>query len=41
MPYQHQPNQAEGVNEEGVGPQQQQRVPTDNANRFIEVLQFV
>ena len=41
MPYQHQPNQTESVNRAGAGPQQQQRVPTDNANFFIEVLQSV
>ena len=41
MPHQHQPNYAKGVNGAGVEPQQQQRVPTNNANFFIEVLQFV
>ena len=39
MPHQHQPNQSEGVNRAGVKPQQQQRIPTDNDNIFIEVLQ--
>jgi len=38
-PYQHQPNKAEGVNGARAEPQQQQRVPTDNANVFIEVLE--
>ena len=37
-PHQHKPNQAEGVNRAGAEPQQQQRVPIDNANVFIEVL---
>ena len=37
--HQHQPNQVEGVNGAGAGLQQQQRVPADNANFFIEVLQ--
>ena len=39
MPHQHQPNQAKGVNGAGAGLQQQQRVPADNANFFVEVLQ--
>ena len=39
MPHQHQHNQAEGVNGVRAEPQQQQRVPTDNDNVFIEVLQ--
>ena len=39
MPHQQQPNQAEGANEMGVEPQPQPRIPTDNANIFIEVLQ--
>ena len=34
-PHQHEPNQAEGVNRAGAEPQQQQRVPIDNANVFI------
>ena len=38
-PYQQQPNQAEGANRVGVGPQPQPRIPTDNANILIEVLQ--
>ena len=38
-PYQHQRNQAEGVNRAGAEPQQQQRIPTKNANVFIKVLQ--
>ena len=38
-PHQQQPNQAEGANEMGVGPQPHPRIPTDNANTFIEVLQ--
>ena len=38
-PYQHQHNQAEGVNRAGAEPQQQQRIPTENANVFIKVLQ--
>nr|XP_023914755.1 uncharacterized protein LOC112026305 [Quercus suber] len=38
-PYQLQPNQAEGANEIGAGPQPPPRIPTDNANTFIEVLQ--
>ena len=32
--HQHQPNQVEGVNGAGVGPQQKQRVPANNANFF-------
>ena len=35
----HQPNQAKGVNGAGAGPQQQQRIPADNTNFFIKVLQ--
>ena len=38
-PHQQQPNQAEGANGMGVGPQPHPRIPTDNANTFIEVLQ--
>ena len=37
-PHQQQPNQAEGANGVGAGPQPQPRIPTDNANIFIEVL---
>ena len=33
-----QPNQAEGINRVGAEPQPQPRIPTDNANVFIEVL---
>ena len=39
MPHQHQSNQAKGVNRVGARPQLQQRVPTNNANFFIVVLQ--
>ena len=39
MPHQH--NQVEGVNGASAGPQQQQRIPADNTNFFIEVLQSV
>ena len=39
MPHQQQPNQAEGANGMGVGPQPHPRIPTDNANTFIKVLQ--
>ena len=38
-PHQQQPNQAEGANRVGAGPQPHPRIPTDNANIFIEVLQ--
>ena len=38
-PHQQQPNQAEGDNGVGVGPQPQLRISTDNANIFIKVLQ--
>ena len=38
-PHQQQPNQAKGANGMGVGPQPHLRIPTDNANTFIEVLQ--
>ena len=38
-PHQPQSNQAKGVNGVGARPQLQQRVPTDNANFFIAVLQ--
>ena len=37
----HQHNQVEGVNGASAGPQQQQRIPADNTNFFIEVLQSV
>ena len=39
MPHQQQPNQVESANEVGAGPQPQPRIPTNNANIFIEVLQ--
>ena len=38
-PHQQQPNQAEGANGMGAGPQPHPRIPTNNANTFIEVLQ--
>ena len=38
-PHQQQPNQAEGANGMGAKPQPHPRIPTDNANTFIEVLQ--
>ena len=38
-PHQQQPNQAEDANGMGAGPQPHPRIPTDNANTFIEVLQ--
>ena len=38
-PHQHQSNQAKGVNGVGARPQLQQRVPTNNANFFIALLQ--
>ena len=38
-PHQQQPDQAEGANRVGARPQPQLRIPTDNANIFIEVLQ--
>ena len=37
----YQPNQVEGTNGVGLGSQQQQRIPVDNTNFFIEVLQSV
>ena len=37
--HQQQPNQAEGDNGVRAGPQSQPRIPTDNANIFIKVLQ--
>ena len=39
IPQQQQPNQAEGVNRMGAEPQPQPKIPADNANTFIEVLQ--
>ena len=39
MPHQQQPNQTEGANRTGAEPQPPLRIPTDNANIFIEVLQ--
>ena len=39
IPQQQQPNQAEGDNRMGAKPQPQPRIPADNANTFIEVLQ--
>ena len=41
MPHQQQPNQAEGANKMGAEPQPYPRIPTDNANTFIEVLQVL
>ena len=38
-PYQQQLNQTEGANRMGADPQPQTRVPADNVNTFIEVLQ--
>ena len=38
-PHQEQLNQTEGVNRTGANPQPQTRVPADNVNTFIEVLQ--
>ena len=38
-PHQQQPKRAKGANWVGAGPQPQPRIPTDNANIFIEVLQ--
>ena len=40
-PRQQQPNQTEGANKMGVEPQPQPRIPTDNANILIEVLQLL
>ena len=37
-PHQQQPNQTEGANRMGAEPQPPPRIPTDNANVFIEVL---
>ena len=37
----HQPNQVKGANGVEAGPHQQQRIPADNTNFFIEVLQSV
>ena len=39
MPHQQQPNQMECANRTGADPQPQPRIPTDNVNTFIEVLQ--
>ena len=39
MPHQQQPNQIEGVNRMGAEPQPHPRIPINNANVFIEVLQ--
>ena len=39
MPHQQQLNQTEGANRTGTDPQPQTRVPADNVNTFIEVLQ--
>ena len=41
MPYQQQPNQVKGINRVGAEPQPQPRIPTNNANIFIEVLQLL
>ena len=38
-PHQQQPNQAKVANGMGARPQPHPRIPTDNANTFIEVLQ--
>ena len=38
-PYQQQLNQTEGANRMGADPQPQTRVPADNVNTFIEVMQ--
>ena len=38
-PHQEQLNQTEGANRTGVDPQPQTRVPVDNVNTFVEVLQ--
>ena len=38
-PHQQQLNQTEGANRTGADPQPQTRVPADNVNTFIEVLQ--
>ena len=40
-PHQYQPNQVKGVKKARAGPQQQQKIPTVNANFFIEVLKYV
>ena len=39
MPYQQQLKQTEGANKTRVNPQPQTRIPADNVNTFIEVLQ--
>ena len=38
-PHQQQPNQTEGANRTGADCQPQPRIPTENVNTFIEVLQ--
>ena len=38
-PHQEQLNQTEGANRMGTDPQPQARVPVDNVNTFVEVLQ--
>ena len=38
-PHQEQLNQTEGANRTGTDPQPQARVPVDNVNTFVEVLQ--
>ena len=38
-PHQEQLNQTEGANRTGADPQPQARVPADNVNTFVEVLQ--
>ena len=38
-PHQEQLNQTEGANRTGADPQPQARVPVDNVNTFVEVLQ--
>ena len=38
-PHQEQLNQTEGANRTGVDPQPPTRVPVDNVNTFVEVLQ--
>ena len=39
MPHQEQLNQTEGANRTGADPQPQTRVPVDNVNTFVKVLQ--
>ena len=38
-PHQEQLNQTEGANRTGVDPQPQTKVPVDNVNTLVEVLQ--